>query len=87
MSNRERVSRPVLITNSLPVIKIFQAMKEKNNFIMKAFPESRYLDQMFGNDLLSRYIKGKTSYEEVLAQMEKDKKAFEEKCWKHFLYD
>jgi uncharacterized protein YbbC (DUF1343 family) len=54
---------------------------------MKAFPESRYLDQMFGNDLLSRYIKGKTSYEEVLAQMEKDKKAFEEKCWKHFLYD
>jgi hypothetical protein len=27
---------------------------------MKAFPESRYLDQMFGNDLLSRHIKGKT---------------------------
>jgi uncharacterized protein YbbC (DUF1343 family) len=53
----------------------------------KTFPESRYLDQMFGNDLLSRYIKGKTSYEEVMAQMEKDEKVFGEKRRKYFLYE
>jgi len=66
-------------------LEIIKAIKEQ--LPNKAFPESRYLDQMFGTDLLSRYIKGKASYEEVLAQMEKDEKAFEEKRQKYFLYD
>jgi uncharacterized protein YbbC (DUF1343 family) len=66
-------------------LEVIKAVKEQ--LPDKVFPESRYLDQMFGNDLLSRYIRGKTTYEEVMAQMEKEEKAFEEKRRKYFLYD
>jgi len=66
-------------------LEVIKAVKEQ--LPDKVFPESRYLDQMFGNDLLSRYIRGKTTYEEVMAQMEKDEKAFEEKRRKYFLYE
>jgi len=66
-------------------LEVIKAIKEQ--LPNKIFPESRYLDQMFGNDLLSRYIKGKTSYEEIIAQMEKDEKTFEEKRRKYFLYE
>jgi uncharacterized protein YbbC (DUF1343 family)/N-acetylmuramic acid 6-phosphate (MurNAc-6-P) etherase len=66
-------------------LEVIKAIKEL--LPDKAFPESRYLDQMFGNDLLSRYIKGKTIYEEMIAQMEKDEEAFREKRQKYFLYE
>lgn len=66
----------------LELIKII-----KEQFPDKSFSESRYLDFMFGNNLLSRYIKGKISYDELLAQMEKDENLFKEKQKKYLLYE
>lgn len=45
------------------------------------------LNQMFGNDLLERYIKGTLSYDDLLKEMEKDEKAFLQMRQKYLLYD
>lgn len=53
----------------------------------RTFPDSLYLDMMFGNDLLSRFIKGKIRYEEVTARMDEDEKAFQQKRQKYLVYE
>jgi uncharacterized protein YbbC (DUF1343 family) len=45
------------------------------------------LNQMFGNDLLERYIEGKLSYDDLLKEMGKDEKAFLQMRQKYLLYD
>jgi len=45
------------------------------------------LNQMFGNDLLARYIKGTLNYDDLLKEMEKDEKAFLQMRQKYLLYD
>jgi uncharacterized protein YbbC (DUF1343 family) len=45
------------------------------------------LNQMFGNDLLERYIKGTLSYGDLLAAMDKDEKAFIHMRQKYLLYE
>ncbi len=45
------------------------------------------LNQMFGNDLLERYIEGTLSYDDLLKEMEKDEKAFLQMRQKYLLYD
>ncbi len=45
------------------------------------------LNQMFGNDLLERYIKGTLIYADLLKEMEKDEKAFLQMRQKYLLYD
>jgi uncharacterized protein YbbC (DUF1343 family) len=45
------------------------------------------LNQMFGNDLLEKYIKGTLSYADLLKEMEKDEKAFLQMRQKYLLYD
>jgi len=45
------------------------------------------LNQMFGNDLLERFIKGTLSYDDLLKETEKDEKAFCRMRQKYLLYD
>ncbi len=58
----------------------------KDHYPGNSYPESRYLDPMFGNDLVSCYLKGTVSYEEILAQMEKDETLFRKMRRKYLLY-
>lgn len=48
---------------------------------------SKSLNQMFGNDLLVRYLKGKTTYQELLNQMEKDENSFRRQRRRYLLYE
>ncbi|MEA2006114.1 MAG: DUF1343 domain-containing protein [Acidobacteriota bacterium] len=62
------------------------------NAIKKFHPEhlrpvSRPLNLMFGNDSLTQFLKGKNSYENLLAEMEKDENLFRENRQKYLLYD
>lgn len=59
----------------------------KDHYPDNSYPESRYLDSMFGNDLLSRYIKGSVSYEKILIKMEEDEELFRQRRRKYLLYD
>ncbi len=45
------------------------------------------LNQMFGNDLLARYIRGTLSYADLLKELQKDEKAFLQMRKKYLLYD
>ena len=45
------------------------------------------LNQMFGSDLLERYIEGKVGYAALLAEMEKEERAFRQMRQKYLLYD
>lgn len=45
------------------------------------------LNQMFGNNLLERFIEGTLSYEDLLKETEKDEKAFYRLRQKYLLYD
>jgi uncharacterized protein YbbC (DUF1343 family) len=45
------------------------------------------LNQMFGNDLCTKFITGSLSYDDLLAEMEKDEKAFLQMRQKYLLYD
>jgi len=45
------------------------------------------LNQMFGNDLLEKYIRGTLNYDDLLWETEKDEKAFLAMRQKYLLYD
>jgi uncharacterized protein YbbC (DUF1343 family) len=45
------------------------------------------LNQMFGSDLLERYIEGKVAYAALLKDMEKEERAFRQMRQKYLLYD
>jgi uncharacterized protein YbbC (DUF1343 family) len=45
------------------------------------------LNQMFGSDLLERYIEGKVGYAALLAEMEKEERTFRQMRQKYLLYD
>lgn len=47
----------------------------------------RPLNQMFGNELLLRYLEGKITYKDLLARIEKDEELFRKKRHKYLLYD
>ena len=46
-----------------------------------------YLNQIFGSDLLNRYLEGRISYDELVTQMEKEEKLFQQKTRKYLLYE
>ena len=52
---------------------------------IRLYPES--LNQMFGNDLCTKFITGALSYKDLLTEMEKDEKAFIRMRQKYLLYD
>jgi uncharacterized protein YbbC (DUF1343 family) len=52
---------------------------------IRLYPES--LSQMFGNDLLEKFINGELPFAYVLQEMEKDEKAFERMRQKYLLYE
>ena len=66
-------------------LAIIKAIKEIHSDHIRLHTES--LNQMFGNDLLERYITGKMHYEDLLKEMEKDEKAFLQTRQKYLLYD
>ena len=66
-------------------LALIKAIKETHPGQIRLHAES--LNQMFGNDLLERYIRGKTLYEDLLKEMEKDEKAFLQMRQKYLLYE
>lgn len=49
--------------------------------------QSRYLNLIFGSDLLNHYLEGRISFEKLIAQMEEEEKLFRQKRTKYLLYD
>jgi uncharacterized protein YbbC (DUF1343 family) len=66
-------------------LALIKAIKETHPDQIRLHAES--LNQMFGNDLLERYIRGKMRYEDLLEEMDKDEKAFLKKRQKYLLYE
>jgi uncharacterized protein YbbC (DUF1343 family) len=66
-------------------LELIKAIRETHNEHIRLHPES--LNQMFGNDLLSRYIKGTLSYDDLLREIEKDEEVFCRMRQKYLLYD
>ena len=66
-------------------LALIKAIKETHPDQIRLHAES--LNQMFGNDLLERYIRGKMIFEDLLKEMEKDEKAFLQMRQKYLLYD
>ncbi len=66
-------------------LALIKAIKETHPDQIRLHAES--LNQMFGNDLLERYITGKILYDDLLKEMEKDEKAFFQMRQKYLLYD
>jgi len=64
--------------------EIIKALKNQQQYKLTA--HSRYLNMIFGSDLLSRYIKGKISYEELISQVEEEERSFRKKRLKYLLY-
>lgn len=65
-------------------LALIKAIRETHPENIRLHRES--LNQMFGNDLLERYIKGTLSYGDLLAEMEKDEEAFIHVRQKYLLY-
>jgi uncharacterized protein YbbC (DUF1343 family) len=65
-------------------LALIKAIRETHPENIRLHRES--LNQMFGNDLLERYIKGTLSYGDLLAEMEKDEDAFIHVRQKYLLY-
>jgi uncharacterized protein YbbC (DUF1343 family) len=66
-------------------LDLIRAIREIHPENIRLYPES--LNQMFGNDLLTEYIRGTQSFDDLLAEMEKDERAFLQKRQKYLLYD
>ena len=66
-------------------LALIKAIKETHPDQIRLHTES--LNQMFGNDHLERYIKGKMSYDNLLEEMKKDETAFLQIRQKYLLYD
>jgi len=66
-------------------LELIKAIQETHPEKIRLHPES--LNQMFGNDLLERYIIGSLKYDDLLMEMEKDERAFVRLRQKYLLYD
>jgi uncharacterized protein YbbC (DUF1343 family) len=66
-------------------LELIKAIRETHPGEIRLHPES--LNQMFGNDLLERYIDGSLDYDDLLMDMEKDERAFLHTRQKYLLYD
>jgi len=64
--------------------EIIKALKNQQQYKLTA--NSRYLNMIFGSDLLSHYIEGKISYEELVSQVEEEEKLFRQRRLKYLLY-
>ena len=66
-------------------LALIKAIRETHPENIRLYPES--LNQMFGNDLLEKYIEGSLNYDDLLKDMEKDERAFLHLRQKYLLYD
>ncbi len=64
---------------------IIKALKNQQQYKFTAPP--RYLNMIFGSNLLSHYIEGRISYEKLVSQVEKEEKLFRQKRLKYLLYE
>ncbi len=64
---------------------IIKALKNQQQYKFTAPP--RYLNMIFGNNLLSHYIEGKISYEKLISQVEEEEKQFRQMRLKYLLYE
>ncbi len=64
---------------------IIKALKNQKQYKLAAPP--RYLNMIFGSNLLSHYIEGKISYEKLVSQVEEEEKLFRQKRLKYLLYE
>jgi uncharacterized protein YbbC (DUF1343 family) len=65
-------------------LALIKAIREAHPDKIRLYRES--LCQMFGNDLLEKYIRGTLSYDDLLKETEKDEKAFLRLRQKYLLY-
>jgi uncharacterized protein YbbC (DUF1343 family) len=66
-------------------LELIKAIQETHPEKIRLYPES--LNQMFGNDLLERYIKGTLSYDDLLKKIKIDETAFLLMRQKYLLYE
>ncbi len=66
-------------------LNLIKAIHETHPGKIRLYPES--LNQMFGNNLLERYIEGTLSFKELLKEIEKDELAFIQMRQKYLLYE
>lgn len=64
---------------------IIKALKNQKQYKLAAPP--RYLNMIFGSNLLSHYIEGKISYEKLVSQVEEEEKLFRQRRLKYLLYE
>ncbi len=64
---------------------IIKALKNQEQYKFTAPP--RYLNMIFGSNLLSHYIEGRISYETLVSQVEEEEKLFRQKRLRYLLYD
>ncbi len=64
---------------------IIKALKNQQQYKLTAPP--RYLNMIFGSNLLSHYIEGRISYEKLVSQVEEEEKLFRQKRLKYLLYE
>jgi len=67
---------------ALALIKVL-----KDYFPDKIYTGSSDLNLLFGNNLLSQYLRGQISYDTLLAEMEKEESFFREMRRKYLLYE
>lgn len=66
-------------------LSLMRILKEKHPEHLS--PSFRGINIMFGNNLLSRFLKGKISYEKLMKQMKEEENLFREKRRKYLLYE
>ena len=64
--------------------EIIKALKNQQQYKLTA--NSRYLNMIFGSDLLSHYIEGRISYEKLVSQVEEEENRFRQRRLKYLLY-
>jgi uncharacterized protein YbbC (DUF1343 family) len=65
--------------------EIIKALKNQQQYKLTA--HSRYLNMIFGSNLLSHYIEEKISYEKLVSQVEEEEKLFRQRRLKYLLYE
>lgn len=66
-------------------LEIIKAIKDKIPDNLTLYPS--YINRVFGSDILNHYLKGRISFEKLIAQMETDEKTFQKKSQKYLLYE
>lgn len=82
---RVRVSQEELFFSTRFALEIIKAIREEwpDKVIFNAFD----LNRMFGNELLSRFLEGNLSYEELLSRMTEEEEIFKQKREKYLFYE